>query len=54
MQPDRFTIKSQEALAAANETYISSLYSHNLAKISLAKAVGFAEEGVKQYLQNQK
>jgi len=25
-----------------------------LAKIELAKAVGFAEEGVKQYLQNQK
>lgn len=44
-------VEAQEALAAANETYISSLYSHNLAKIELAKAVGFAEEGVKQYLQ---
>ncbi len=60
---DRFTagvtdnlevVQAQDALASANETYISSLYSHNLAKISLAKAVGFAEEGVKQYLQNQK
>ena len=60
---DRFTagvtdnlevVQAQEALASAQETYISSLYSHNLAKISLAKAVGFAEEGVKQYLQNQK
>jgi len=44
-------VEAQETLAAANETYISSLYSHNLAKIELAKAVGFAEEGVKQYLQ---
>jgi outer membrane protein TolC len=46
-------VQAQEALASANETYISSLYAHNLAKISLAKAVGVAEEGVKQYLQNQ-
>ena len=38
---------------SANESYISSLYAHNLAKISLAKAIGVAEEGVKQYLQNQ-
>jgi len=59
---DRFTagvtdnlevVQAQEALASAQETYISSLYSHNLAKISLAKAVGFAEEEVRQYLQNQ-
>jgi len=59
---DRFTagvtdnlevVQAQDALASAQETYISSLYSHNLAKISLAKSVGFAEEGVKQYLQNQ-
>lgn len=60
---DRFTagvtdnlevVQAQDSLASANETYISALYAHNLAKISLAKAVGFAEEGVKQYLQNQK
>jgi len=44
-------VQAQESLAAANESYISSLYSHNLAKISLAKAIGFAEEGVRQYLQ---
>jgi outer membrane protein TolC len=59
---DRFTagvtdnlevVQAQDALASAQETYISSLYSHNLAKISLAKSVGFAEEGVRQYLQNQ-
>ena len=60
---DRFTagvtdnlevVQAQDALTSAKETYISALYAHNLAKIELAKAVGFAEEGVKQYLQNQK
>jgi outer membrane protein TolC len=44
-------VQAQEALASANESYISSLYAHNVAKISLAKAIGFAEEGVRQYLQ---
>jgi len=56
---DRFTagvtdnlevVQAQEALVAANENYISSLYAHNVSKLELAKAVGFAEEGVKQYL----
>ncbi len=44
-------VQAQESLAAANESYISSLYAHNLAKVELARAIGFAEEGVKQYLQ---
>ena len=44
-------VQAQEAVVAANESFISSLYAHNLAKIELAKAIGFAEEGVKQYLQ---
>jgi outer membrane protein TolC len=43
-------IQAQEALANANESFISSLYAHNLAKVEYAKAIGFAEEGVKQYL----
>lgn len=43
-------VQAQESVVAANENYISSLYAHNLAKVELAKAVGFAEEGVKQYL----
>ncbi len=56
---DRFTagvadnlevIQAQEALATANENYISSLYAHNLAKVEYARAIGFAEQGVKQYL----
>ena len=43
-------VQSQEAVAAANETYISTLYAHNVAKASLARAVGVAEQAIKQYL----
>ena len=42
-------VQSQEAVASAHEQYISSLYSYNFAKISLARALGTAEEGVKEY-----
>lgn len=42
-------VQSQEAVASANEQYISSLYNYNYAKISLARAVGQAEMGVKEY-----
>jgi outer membrane protein TolC len=42
-------VQSQEAVASAHEQYISSLYSYNFAKISLARTVGIAEEGVKEY-----
>ncbi len=56
---DRFTagvtdnlevVQAQEALASAHESYIQSLYAHNLAKVELAHAIGDAEEGVKRYL----
>jgi outer membrane protein TolC len=56
---DRFTagvtdnlevVQAQESVASAHETYISSLYAHNLAKVELARALGNAEQGVKQYL----
>jgi outer membrane protein TolC len=43
-------IQAQEAVASANESYIASLYAHNLAKVEFAKAIGFAEQGVKNYL----
>jgi outer membrane protein TolC len=42
-------VQSQEAVASAHEQYISSLYNFNFAKISLARALGLAEEGVKAY-----
>jgi len=45
-------VQAQESVAGANESYISSLYSHNVAKIALARAIGYAEEGVKQYLKS--
>ena len=56
---DRFTagvtdnlevVQAQEALASAHESYIQSLYAHNLAKVELAYAIGDAEAGVKRYL----
>jgi outer membrane protein TolC len=36
-------LEAQEALEAANENYIASLFSFNVAKISLARALGSAE-----------
>ena len=44
-------VQAQESVAAANESYIAGLYAHNIAKLELAKAIGFAEEGVNRYLQ---
>jgi len=43
-------VQSQQAVATANQSYISSLYSYNTAKISLAQAVGVAEQSALQYL----
>jgi len=42
-------VQSQEAVASAHEQYISSLYKYNFAKISLIRALGAGEQGVKQY-----
>jgi len=42
-------VQAEEAVASAHEQYISSLYSFNYAKIALARALGMAEEGVKEY-----
>jgi len=46
-------VQSQEEVASAHEQYISSLCSYNFAKISLARALGAAEAGVKQYFKGQ-
>ena len=43
-------VQAQEAVASAHESLISSLYLHNLAKVSYARALGRAEEGVREYL----
>ncbi len=42
-------VQAQEQVATANDSYISSLYSYNYAKISLARALGQAEASVKEY-----
>jgi outer membrane protein TolC len=42
-------VQSQQAVASSHEQFISSLYTYNFAKISLARALGVAEEGVKEY-----
>jgi outer membrane protein TolC len=43
-------VQAQQSVATASESYISSLFNYNYAKISLARAVGSAEQGVKDYL----
>jgi outer membrane protein TolC len=43
-------VQAQNAVAVATTTYIDNLYAHNVAKVSLARAMGMAEQGVKQYL----
>jgi outer membrane protein TolC len=57
---DRFTsgvtdnievIQAQDVLAIASDSYIASLYRHNLAKMSLARAIGVAESGFAQYVE---
>ncbi|HLV95730.1 MAG TPA: TolC family protein [Candidatus Acidoferrales bacterium] len=42
-------VQAEEQVASANQQYISSLYNFNYAKIALARAMGAAEEGVREY-----
>ena len=42
-------VQAQETVAAANESYITSLYAYNLARVRLARATGTAERGIRQY-----
>jgi outer membrane protein TolC len=43
-------VQSQQTVAAANQAYISSLYSYNSAKIALAQAIGVAAQSGLEYL----
>ncbi len=43
-------VQSEQSLASANDQYITSLYSHNLAKLALARALGVARTNFNQYL----
>jgi outer membrane protein TolC len=56
---DRFTsgvtdsvevVQAEQVLASANDQYITSLYDHNFAKLSLARALGVARTNYQQYL----
>jgi outer membrane protein TolC len=56
---DRFTsgvtdsvevVQAEQALASANDQYITSLYNHNFSKLSLARALGVARANYEQYL----
>ncbi len=42
-------VQAQETVATANESYITSLYAYNLARVRLARATGAAERGIRQY-----
>ncbi len=42
--------QAQASMAQADQQYISSLYQHNLAKLSLARALGIAQTNYKNYL----
>jgi outer membrane protein TolC len=43
-------VQAQQDVAAAGENYISSLFAHNLAKLTLLRAMGLAQKDVNQYL----
>jgi outer membrane protein TolC len=42
-------VQSQQTVASAHEQYIASLYGYNYAKFSLARSLGSAEAGVKEF-----
>ena len=56
---DRFTsgvtdsvevVQAEQALASANDQYITSVYNHSAAKLALARALGIARTNYSQYL----
>lgn len=46
-------VQAQESVAAANDSIISTLYAHNVAKAALARALGLAEQGIKKFIEVQ-
>ena len=43
-------VQAEQAVASANDQYITALYNHNFAKLSLARALGVARTNYQQYL----
>lgn len=46
-------VQSQDSVASAQLDYINSVFAHNLAKLSLARAIGRASESLPQFLKMQ-
>ena len=44
-------VQAQESVAAANDSVISALFAHNVAKAGLARALGLAEQGIKRFIE---
>jgi len=44
-------VQAQGTVATANDNLISALYANNLARVSLARAIGMTERGVKKYIE---
>jgi outer membrane protein TolC len=44
-------VQSQESVASAELDYVNSVFAHNLAKLSLARAIGRAAEKVERFLE---
>jgi outer membrane protein TolC len=43
-------VQAEESVAVAEQDYISSLYAHNLAKATIARAMGQADQNIRQFL----
>jgi outer membrane protein TolC len=46
-------VQAQQSVADANENLISAQFQYNVAKVSLARALGLAEEGMRSYFNKQ-
>jgi outer membrane protein TolC len=44
-------VQAQESVATANDSLISALYSHNLAKVALARTLGAADQGIQRLVE---
>jgi outer membrane protein TolC len=44
-------VQAQESVATANDTLISALFAHNVAKVALARALGGTAQGIQQLLE---
>ncbi len=44
-------VQAQGSVATANDNLISALYANNLARVSLARAMGMSQEGLKKFIE---